>query len=72
MKTTHHLATAVLALAASGGHAADALIASPDGRVAIRIADDGSQFSVSRRGEAVKAGEGPVSLAARKPLGLRL
>jgi len=63
MKTTTHLAIAALALAASGAQAADAVITSPDGRVALRIADDGSQFSVSRRGEAV---------IAASPLGLDL
>ncbi|MBW8849006.1 MAG: glycoside hydrolase family 97 protein [Burkholderiales bacterium] len=61
--TTTHLATALLALAASSAQAADAVITSPDGRVALRIADDGSQFSVNRRGEAV---------IAPSPLGLEL
>ncbi|MDR7296600.1 alpha-glucosidase [Pelomonas aquatica] len=63
MKTTTHLATAVLALAASGAQAADAVIASPDGRVTIRIADNGSTFSINRSGEAV---------IAASPLGLEL
>ncbi|MFG6432886.1 glycoside hydrolase family 97 protein [Roseateles sp. LYH14W] len=63
MKTTTHLAIAALALAASGAQAADAVIASPDGRVELRIADNGSQFSISRRGEAV---------IAPSPLGLEL
>ncbi|KQW43631.1 MULTISPECIES: glycoside hydrolase family 97 protein [unclassified Roseateles] len=61
--TTIHLAIAALALAASGAQAADAVITSPDGRVALRIADNGSQFSISRRGEAV---------IAPSPLGLEL
>jgi alpha-glucosidase len=60
---THLAAAAVLALATSGAQAADAVITSPDGRIALRIADDGSQFSVSRRGEAV---------IAPSPLGLEL
>ena len=63
MKTITHLAIAALALAAAGAQAADAVITSPDGRVALRIADDGSQFSISRRGEAV---------IAPSPLGLDL
>ncbi|RZL32425.1 MAG: glycoside hydrolase family 97 protein, partial [Rubrivivax sp.] len=63
MKTTTHLAIAVLALAASGAQAADAVITSPDGRITLRIADDGSRFSVNRRGEAV---------IAPSPLGLEL
>ncbi|WP_457447812.1 glycoside hydrolase family 97 protein [Roseateles sp. P5_E4] len=63
MKTTTHLAIAALALAASGAHAADAVITSPDGRIALRIADNGGQFSVSRHGEAV---------IAPSPLGLDL
>jgi alpha-glucosidase len=63
MKTTLQLAIAALGLAASGAHAADAVIASPDGRVVLRIADNGSQFSISRRGEAV---------IAPSPLGLEL
>jgi alpha-glucosidase len=33
----------------------DAVLASPDGRVAIRIADDGATFTVTRRGETVIA-----------------
>jgi len=63
LKTITHLAIAALALAAAGAQAADAVITSPDGRVALRIADDGSQFSISRRGEAV---------IAPSPLGLDL
>jgi alpha-glucosidase len=63
MKTAIHLAIAALALAASGAYAADAVITSPDGRVTLRIADDGRQFSVNRRGEAV---------IAPSPLGLDL
>ncbi|WP_457421191.1 glycoside hydrolase family 97 protein [Roseateles sp. P5_E7] len=62
MKTTH-LAIATLALAASGAQAADAVITSPDGRVALRIAVNGGQFSVNRNGEAV---------IAPSPLGLEL
>lgn len=63
-----HLATllatgALLALTAATAHAADALIASPDGRTTLRIAADGSTFSVMRRGETV---------IADSPLGLEL
>ncbi|NRF71661.1 glycoside hydrolase family 97 protein [Aquincola sp. S2] len=43
--------------------AADAVIASPDGRTALHIADDGSSFSIVRRGETV---------IATSPLGLEL
>lgn len=58
------LATAGLcALTAATAHAADALIASPDGRTTLRIAADGSTFSVMRRGETV---------IAASPLGLEL
>ncbi|WP_457356603.1 glycoside hydrolase family 97 protein [Roseateles sp. P5_D6] len=63
MKTTTHLATAILALAASGAQAADAVVTSPNGRVALRIADDGATFSINRSGEAV---------IAPSPLGLEL
>jgi alpha-glucosidase len=51
-----------LAVAASA-QAADAVITSPDGRVALRIAADGGTFSVTRRGETV---------IAASPLGLDL
>lgn len=58
------LATGALwALTAATAHAADALIASPDGRTTLRIAADGSTFSVMRRGETV---------IADSPLGLEL
>ena len=50
-------------LAAATAHAADAVIASPDGRTTLRIAEDGSSFSVARRGETV---------IATSPLGLEL
>ncbi|WP_423600037.1 glycoside hydrolase family 97 protein [Roseateles sp. MS654] len=63
MRTLLHIALPLLALAASSAHAADAVIASPDGRVTLRIAEDGSNFSVSRRGEVV---------IAPSPLGLDL
>ncbi|WP_343608068.1 hypothetical protein, partial [Roseateles sp.] len=58
MKTISPLATAclaVLALATSGAQAADAVLSSPDGRIALRIADDASRFSISRKGETVIA-----------------
>ncbi|HJV69347.1 glycoside hydrolase family 97 protein [Ideonella sp.] len=55
-------AGALCALAASA-HAADAVIASPDGRTTLRIAEDGATFSVARRGETV---------IAASPLGLDL
>jgi alpha-glucosidase len=63
MKSITHLGITALALAVSGAQAADAVVTSPDGGVALRIADDGSQFSISRRGEAV---------IAPSPLGLDL
>ena len=66
MKTISPLATAclaVLALATSGAQAADAVLSSPDGRIALRIADDASRFSISRKGETV---------IADSPLGLEL
>lgn len=63
MKTITHLAIATLALAASGAHAVDAVITSPNGRVALRIADDGATFSINRSGDAV---------IAPSPLGLEL
>ena len=57
-------ATCVLwALTSAAAHAADAAITSPDGRTTLRIAEDGSTFSVTRRGEAV---------LAASPLGLEL
>jgi alpha-glucosidase len=52
-----------LALTAAAAHGADAVIASPDGRTTLRIAEDGSTFSVARRGESV---------IAASPLGLEL
>ncbi|MFG6432948.1 glycoside hydrolase family 97 protein [Roseateles sp. LYH14W] len=51
------------ALAASTAHGADIVIASPDGRSSLRIAQDGASFSVTRRGETV---------IAASPLGLDL
>jgi alpha-glucosidase len=65
-------ASALCALAASA-HAADAVIASPDGRTTLRIAEDGATFSVLRGGETVIAAsplgldlEGPSALGALK------
>lgn len=55
------LTAAALALAATAAQAADATVTSPNGRVVLRIADDGASFSVSRGGEAV---------IAASPLGL--
>jgi alpha-glucosidase len=51
------------AFAATAAQGPDAVISSPDGRVAIRIAGDGAAFSVTRRGETV---------IANSPLGLDL
>lgn len=56
-------ACAAWALTAATAHGADALIASPDGRTTLRVAEDGSTFSVTRRGETV---------IAASPLGLEL
>ncbi|WP_330832517.1 glycoside hydrolase family 97 protein [Piscinibacter sp.] len=56
-------ACALWALTAAAAHAADAVIASPDGRTTLRIAEDGATFSVARRGETV---------IAASPLGLDL
>jgi alpha-glucosidase len=63
MNQTTRIATAILALAAFGAQAAELAISSPDGRVAIRIADDASSFNVVRKGETV---------IASSPLGLEL
>ncbi len=63
MKTISSLAAAFLALAATGAQAADALLASPNGRITLRIADDAGSFSITRLGEAV---------IAASPLGLDL
>src|ERR687884_416025 len=49
------------ALTAATAHAADAVIASPDGRTTLRIAEDGATFSVARRGETV-IGASPLGL----------
>ena len=57
------VACAAWALAASPALAADAVIASPDSRTTLRIAEDGATFSVTRRGETV---------IAASPLGLEL
>jgi alpha-glucosidase len=57
------LACALWVLGNAAAHAADATIASPDGRTALRIAADGASFSVTRRGETV---------IAASPLGLDL
>ncbi|HEY9029151.1 MAG TPA: glycoside hydrolase family 97 protein, partial [Burkholderiaceae bacterium] len=48
---------------AASAHGADVRLASPDGRTALRIGDDGATFSVTRRGETV---------IAASPLGLDL
>jgi len=56
-------ACASWALAASAAHGADQAIASPDGSITLRIADDGGTFSVTRRTETV---------IAASPLGLEL
>jgi len=63
MKTISSFAAAFLALAATGAQAADALLASPNGRITLRIADDAGSFSITRLGEAV---------IAASPLGLDL
>nr|WP_297382326.1 glycoside hydrolase family 97 protein [uncultured Roseateles sp.] len=70
MKIITPIAAAVLALGASGAQAADALLSSPDGRITLRIADDGSRFSISRKGETVIA-DSPLGLAldGQPPLG---
>ncbi|MGQ3052411.1 MAG: glycoside hydrolase family 97 protein [Roseateles sp.] len=57
------LAGALLALTGLHALAAEALITSPDGRTTLRIAEDGSRFSITRRGETV---------IASSPLGLEL
>jgi len=56
-------ACALWALTAATAHAADAVLASPDGRTTLRVAEDGATFSVTRRGETV---------IAASPLGLEL
>ncbi|MFG6488472.1 glycoside hydrolase family 97 protein [Roseateles sp. BYS78W] len=63
MNKTTRIAAALLALAASGAHAADLVLASPDGSITLRIADDASSFSIVRKGETV---------IAPSPLGLEL
>jgi len=64
MKKTPRIAAALLAIAAAGGaQATDLVITSPDGGVALRIADDASSFNVVRKGETV---------IANSPLGLEL
>jgi len=70
MKIITPIAAAVLALGASGAQAADALLSSPDGRITLRIADDASRFSISRKGETVIA-DSPLGLAldGQPPLG---
>jgi len=54
---------AALAIARTAVQAADAVIASPDGRTTLRVAEDGATFTVTRRGETV---------IAASPLGLEL
>lgn len=56
-------ACAAWALTAATAYAADALVTSPDGRTTLRVAEDGSSFSIVRRGETV---------IAASPLGLEL
>jgi alpha-glucosidase len=67
MKYKHYhavfTACALWALTGATAHAADAVIASPDGRTLLRIAEDGATFSITRRGETV---------IAASPLGLEL
>lgn len=63
MPARSRIAAALLALAASHAHAADVAVTSPNGQLAIRIADDGSSFSIVRKGETV---------IASSPLGLDL
>jgi len=57
------LTIAAAACALASAHGADTVVASPDGRVAIRIAADGTTYAVTRGGEAV---------IAASPLGLGL
>jgi alpha-glucosidase len=57
------MAAAAWALVATPALAADAVISSPDGSVALRVADNGATFSVTRSGETV---------IATSPLGLEL
>jgi alpha-glucosidase len=61
MKLRAALAALACAFASAAAVAADAVIASPDGRVEIRIAADGSTFSVVRDQEPVIA-ESPLGL----------
>ncbi|MDR7267414.1 alpha-glucosidase [Pelomonas saccharophila] len=63
MKKTTRIATALLALGACAAQAADLVIVSPNGSIALRIADDASSFSIVRKGETV---------IAPSPLGLEL
>ncbi|HEY8876505.1 MAG TPA: glycoside hydrolase family 97 protein [Roseateles sp.] len=55
MNKITHIAAALLALAAAGAQAADLVLASPNGSISLRIADDASSFSVVRKGETVIA-----------------
>ncbi|WP_218164926.1 glycoside hydrolase family 97 protein [Pseudoduganella namucuonensis] len=61
--TSTAAAVASVLLPAAWACAAPAIVSSPDGRVAIRIEEDGSRFSISRGGDAV---------IASSPLGLEL
>ncbi|XHS77411.1 glycoside hydrolase family 97 protein [Burkholderiaceae bacterium UC74_6] len=63
MMKTRSIATILLALFAAQVHAADTVVSSPNGRVVLRVAEDGGSFSISRGGEAV---------IATSPLGLEL
>ncbi len=63
MKKTRSIATILLALFAAQVHAADTVVSSPNGRVVLRVVEDGGSFSISRGGEAV---------IATSPLGLEL
>jgi alpha-glucosidase len=56
-------ACALWAVTGATATAADAVIASPNGRTTLRIAEDGSSFSITRLGETV---------IAASPLGLEL
>ncbi|MCE4554295.1 glycoside hydrolase family 97 N-terminal domain-containing protein, partial [Roseateles cellulosilyticus] len=79
MKTSTpiRLAAAALMLAANCSQA-DTLLASPDGQIALHIADDGASYRITRHGEAVIASSplgleldgqsalGPLTLASRE------
>jgi alpha-glucosidase len=57
-------------LTTTAAHGADAVIASPDGRVAIRVAADGATFSITRHGETIIADSAlGLDLDGAPPLG---